>query len=95
MHVRFITSNGFYQKGDVADLTPGIAEQVIREGRAVQCAKPGQTKAHLIAELRTIANREPKTPAGNRRLTKSEILALYKRDFQGKPYAYGRVHTLK
>ena len=86
MQIKFITSNGFYQKGDIADLTPGLAYQCIREGRAVEYVSPNQMS---VAELRAIANRrKPVAATGSRKLSRAEIRALCRRSVRGVlPYA--------
>jgi hypothetical protein len=71
-----------------------MARQYIAQGIATLAPlTPGETKAEAIAELTRIANRKPKA-TGNRKLSKSEILALYKRDFNGAPYAYGKTRSI-
>jgi hypothetical protein len=93
MQIRFITSNGFYQKGDVAFMIDGIARQMIREGRAIEYISPNQMS---LAELRAIANRrKPMAAKGNRKLSRGEIDKLYGRTFKGQPFAYGRSITIR
>jgi hypothetical protein len=92
MNIKFIYPTGRYCVGDFGDMQPGLARQMIAEGKAVECISPNQM---TIAELRAIANREPKPKAGRRKLSRSEIDALYRRTFKGQPFAHGRCVAIR
>jgi hypothetical protein len=85
MRITFIKNLGADQLGDTREVIDGIAAQYIAEGKAVVAAPD------LATELRAIADRrKPKIPAGNRKLSSSEIRALYGRTFQGIAFGAGR-----
>ena len=96
MKILITESRGYYQKGDVVDMTPGIALQLVRENRATPYTAPTVTPASKLANLKAMAQWEPKVPAPqNRKLSKSEIRNLYSKSFQGKPFAHGRTQGIK
>jgi len=81
----------------ITQVSDAYGKQLCFEGNAVEVTDPtpAQLRLQHIAELRKLAARKPESKsAGRVRLTKSEILSLYKRDWNGSAYAYSKPRSI-